>query len=36
MFVSTEKARRELGFDPSPAEKGLRNAVEWFEANGYE
>lgn len=36
MFVSTEKARRELGFNPSPAEKGLRNAVEWFEANGYE
>ena len=35
MFVSTEKARRELGFDPSPAEKGLRNAVAWFDANGY-
>ncbi len=35
MFVSTEKARRELGFNPSPAEKGLRNAVEWFDANGY-
>ena len=35
MFVSTETARRELGFNPSPAEKGLRNAVEWFDANGY-
>jgi dihydroflavonol-4-reductase len=35
MFVSTEKARRELGFSPSPAEKGLRNAVEWFDSNGY-
>ena len=35
MFVSTEKARRELGFNPSPAEKGLRNAVEWFDSNGY-
>lgn len=36
MFVSTEKARQELGFNPSPAVVGLRNAVEWFEANGYE
>jgi dihydroflavonol-4-reductase len=35
MWVSTEKARRELGFNASPAEKGLRNAVEWFDSNGY-
>ena len=35
MFVSTEKARRELGFAPRPAEVGLRRAVEWFQANGY-
>jgi hypothetical protein len=24
-----------LGFNASPAEKGLRNAVEWFDSNGY-
>ncbi|HNY41592.1 MAG TPA: NAD-dependent epimerase/dehydratase family protein [Bryobacteraceae bacterium] len=35
MWVSVEKARRELGFNASPAEKGLRNAVDWFNANGY-
>lgn len=35
MWVSVEKARRELGFSASPAERGLRNAVEWFNANGY-
>lgn len=35
MWVSVEKARQELGFNASPAENGLRNAVEWFNANGY-
>jgi len=35
MWVSVEKARRELGFSASPAERGLRHAVEWFNANGY-
>lgn len=35
MFFSTEKARRELGFQPRPAAEGLRDAVEWFRANGY-
>jgi dihydroflavonol-4-reductase len=33
MWVSHEKAARELGFRPGPAERGLARAVEWFEAN---
>lgn len=35
MFVSCDKARRELGFNPSPVEGALERAVEWFRANGY-
>jgi len=35
MWVSHEKATRELGFRPEPAANGLRLAVEWFRANGY-
>jgi dihydroflavonol-4-reductase len=35
MWVSSDKARRELGYSPGPAEEGLRRAVEWFRANGY-
>jgi dihydroflavonol-4-reductase len=35
MWVSSEKARRELGFTASPAEVALRKAVGWFEAHGY-
>lgn len=35
MFVSTEKARRELGFVPGPVFAALDRAVRWFEANGY-
>ena len=30
MYISSEKARRELGYDPAPAEKSLREAVEYF------
>ncbi len=30
MYVSSEKARRELGYNPGPAEKALREAVEYF------
>ncbi len=30
MFVSTEKARRELGYNPQPVEKALYEAVEYF------
>lgn len=32
MWVTHEKARRELGFAPGPAEVALRRAVEWFRA----
>jgi dihydroflavonol-4-reductase len=32
MWVRHAKARRELGFDPGPAEGALRKAVEWFTA----
>jgi len=31
MWVSHEKARRELGFDPGSADAALKRAVEWFE-----
>jgi dihydroflavonol-4-reductase len=30
MWVTHDKARRELGFDPAPAETALRRAVDWF------
>jgi len=35
MFVSNQKAVRELGFAPGPAREALRRAVEWFRTNGY-
>jgi len=35
MWVTHEKAARDLGFRPGPAEDALRQAVEWFRANGY-
>ena len=35
MWVSHEKARRELGFSPAPVDAALGRAVEWFRANGY-
>ena len=35
MFVSRDKAVRELGFSPLPVEGALARAVEWFRANGY-
>jgi len=30
MFISSEKARKELGYNPEPAENALREAVEYF------
>jgi dihydroflavonol-4-reductase len=33
MFVSTEKAERELGYRPGPVEDALLRAVEWFRRN---
>jgi dihydroflavonol-4-reductase len=35
MFVSSEKAERELGWKVVPVEGALRRAVDWFQANGY-
>jgi dihydroflavonol-4-reductase len=35
MFVSHEKATRELGFEPGPVDGALKRAVEWFRNNGY-
>jgi dihydroflavonol-4-reductase len=34
MWVTHEKARRELGFNPGPAEQALARAVEWFSGSG--
>jgi len=35
MFVTSEKAERELGYAPRPVEGALRRAVEWFREQGY-
>lgn len=35
MFVSSDKAKRELGFNPGPADGALERAVNWFRSNGY-
>jgi dihydroflavonol-4-reductase len=35
MWVRHDKAARELGYAPGPAEGALRRAAEWFRANGY-
>ncbi len=35
MFFSSAKARRDLGFNPRPAIKGLEDAIAWFTEHGY-
>jgi dihydroflavonol-4-reductase len=35
MFVSSDKAKRELGFNPGPVDGALKRAVDWFRENGY-
>ena len=35
MWVRHDKAARELGYAPGPAQGALERAVEWFRANGY-
>ncbi|MDQ2948914.1 MAG: NAD-dependent epimerase/dehydratase family protein [Acidobacteriota bacterium] len=35
MFVSSEKAKRELGFSPGPVDDALKRAVDWFRNNSY-
>lgn len=34
MWVTHEKARRELGYTPGPARQALKRAVEWFQGAG--
>ncbi len=35
MYYSSAKAERELGYRSRPAGEAIRDAVEWFRANGY-
>jgi dihydroflavonol-4-reductase len=35
MFVSLDKAKRDLGYNPRPVDGALKRAVDWFRANGY-
>ncbi len=35
MYFSSAKARRDLGYEPGSAARGLADAVDWFRANGY-
>jgi dihydroflavonol-4-reductase len=35
MFVTHQKAARELGFSPGPVDAALIRAMDWFRANGY-
>jgi dihydroflavonol-4-reductase len=35
MWVSQEKAVRELDWHPGPVDAALGRAIEWFRANGY-
>ena len=35
MFVSLDKAKRDLGFNPRPVDGALKRAVDWFRSNGY-
>jgi len=34
MFFSSQRARRELGYAPRPADEALREAMEWFRQQG--
>lgn len=35
MWVSSDKAKRELGYAPGPVDAALARAAEWFQENGY-
>ena len=35
MWVSIDKARRELGYAPGPVDAALDRAASWFQENGY-
>lgn len=34
MFFSSDKAKRELGYNPRPARKAVEDAITWFRNNG--
>lgn len=34
MFFSSNRAQRELGYAPRPAEEAIRDAIEWLKENG--
>ncbi len=34
MFFSSDKAKRELGYAPRPAQEALADAISWFQQNG--
>jgi len=33
--ISSEKARKELGYNPRPLEETIRDTLDWFKENGY-
>jgi len=35
MYFCSDKARRELGYAPRPAQAALEDAVSWFNQHGY-
>ena len=35
MFYSSDKARRELGYESGPAWRAIEDAIDWFRAEGY-
>jgi len=35
MFFSSNKARRELGYRPRPAQEALSDALDWFRGHRY-
>ncbi|MFZ3215089.1 MAG: hopanoid-associated sugar epimerase [Candidatus Acidiferrales bacterium] len=35
MFVASDKAQRELGYNPAKVEAALERAVRWYQANSY-
>ena len=35
MFFNSEKAQRELGYEPRPAVEALIDAIDWFQAHDY-
>lgn len=35
MWVTCDKAKRELGYEPTGVDAALKRAVEWFQGNGY-